>query len=184
MSLCHPTATPPQGSVGQPDSPAVGKQGSRMGGTKLPRENSPSHLGLSCVPSLLSSCNRRQHNPAIATSSWTWRPLSTSPQLRRTNNTDIMAPTLTKMLICSLLAQGMTTLALPASRAKAPQYSMSLFMQANVLMQTCSHAHICTCLLPWVLSEQGHCTSPPVPPKREALTVSYTVEGLSRHAPT
>lgn len=59
MPLCHPAAAPPQGSVSQPDSPAVGKQGSRVGGTKLLKENSPSHLGLSCVPSLLSSCKRR-----------------------------------------------------------------------------------------------------------------------------
>lgn len=144
-----------------------------MGGTKLPGENTklPSHLGLSSMPNLVSYCNRKQRNLSAATGSRTWSPLSTSPQLHRTNNTDITAARLIKILIYSLSAQMTTTLATEASKATAPPYPTSLFGQANMHMQTCAHAHTRTCPLAQTLSEQGHCTSSPMPPKRQTLSV-------------
>lgn len=111
---------------------------------------------------------------AAATGSQTWRPLSTSPQLHRTNNTDITALRLISILIRSLSAQEMTTPATQASKAKAPPHPTPLFRQANMGMQTCTHADTCTCPLSQALSEWGRYTNPPMPPKRETLTASYT----------
>lgn len=67
--LVHPAVAP----TSQPDSPAArGSKAAELGEhTKL-----PSQAGLSCVPNLVSPCNRKQHKLATATGSQTWRSLS------------------------------------------------------------------------------------------------------------